>query len=91
MYRIKIEKIESITKIEQGSFEIVGSEVVKRDDESYVQLEGGEIQMKKKYDYAPEHQVTNEVTRMIFEQTFDQLDLVAVIAAANAIVATPID
>lgn len=83
MFKITIEKTEVETALTQREFTTIGDEEVVRED-SFAVVEGEpKTRIKPVYGYSPQIETKKEVTRTIYEQLVDELDLVRVIAAVN--------
>lgn len=91
-YTITITKQESKTEMKQGSYHILSWEYLPQsayDDLPFEERkkwksEDGQY-CKPNYGYGPQQEVTTEVSKKVFEQTVEELDISAVIVAVNAL------
>lgn len=88
MYEITIKEIKSVTKVERGEHTVIEERPYTQkelDDANAFYREHSAKEIKRIYGYAPDREVTSEVTSEIIKQRVESIDLVAVIKAINGI------
>lgn len=91
-YKITIEQIKEVTKIEQQKYQVIGqihlteeeyNSLDYGDRKSYTQVEALKPYIKTIYGNPPAQEVTRLEETKVLEQTVEDLDLPAVIRAIN--------
>jgi len=85
-YVITITQVETVKATVRGQWTVVNERPYTNSEmnDAYTTKEG-DPPLKREYGYAPDREGEKEVFTKLFEQTLDQIDLPAIIIAANNI------
>ena len=87
MYKITIDKIEKVERIEEGEYGVITTEPYSEDtiNENGWNFDSWKDKERKIYGYFPPKKITKIITTEIYQQTVDDIDLPSVIIAINNI------